>query len=46
LTAPHPAASPLPNPPPPAGEGRVGASGARGNHSPSPRFSGEREGPA
>jgi hypothetical protein len=24
----------------------VGASGARGNHSPSPRFSGEREGPA
>jgi prolyl-tRNA synthetase len=40
LTAPHPDASLLPNPPPPAGEGRVGASGARGNHSPSPRFSG------
>jgi FO synthase len=46
--APHPDPSPLPNPPPLAGEGRVGASGARRKaaRSPSPRFSGEREGPA
>ncbi|HEY1430536.1 MAG TPA: 7,8-didemethyl-8-hydroxy-5-deazariboflavin synthase CofG, partial [Stellaceae bacterium] len=46
--APHPDPSPLPNPPPLAGEGRVRASGARRKaaRSPSPRFSGEREGPA
>jgi hypothetical protein len=48
LSAPHPDPLPLPhpNPPPQAGEGRVGANGARGNHSASPPVSGEREGPA
>jgi prolyl-tRNA synthetase len=48
LIAAHPNPLPLPhpNPPPQAGEGRVGASGERGNYSPSPRFSGESEGPA
>jgi precorrin-8X/cobalt-precorrin-8 methylmutase len=43
---PHPDPFPLPNPPPLAWEGRVEASEGRERKSPSPRISGEGEGPA